>query len=335
MDGDTVLGFLLAVIFGFLPMFLFAYILYWIDRYEKEPKLLLIGTFTWGAVVAAGVAFIINTIIGLGVYMFTGSEVATEITTGSIIAPVVEEILKGFAVFLIFLVYRKEFDSILDGIVYAGIAALGFAATENAYYIFSYGFIEGGLTGTFFLVFVRVILVGWQHPFYTAFFGIGLAVSRLSKNNLVKILAPLGGLGLAIFTHSMHNTIASFMTGPGGMAIGTLIDWSGWFVMVLLIIWALFREQQWIITELREEVKLGILSPAQYRVACSSWRQSGARLTALFSGRFQATRQFYKLTSELAYKKYQRSSFGEESGNSNIIERYRSELARLSAFVEG
>jgi RsiW-degrading membrane proteinase PrsW (M82 family) len=335
MDGGTILGFLLSLFFGFIPMFLFAYLLYWIDRYEKEPKLLLIGTFIWGAVVAAGVAFIVNTVLGLGVYMFTGSDMATELTTGSIIAPVVEEFLKGFAVLLVFLIFRKEFDSILDGIVYAGIAALGFAATENTYYIFSYGYMENGIAGTFFLVFVRVILVGWQHPFYTAFFGIGLAISRLSRNGIVKFIAPVGGLGLSIFTHSMHNTLASFMGGLGGLAVGTLVDWSGWFIMVLFILWALYREQQWLITELREEVKLGILSPGQYRVACSAWRQSYTRLTALFSGRFQATRKFYKITAELAYKKHQRASLGEESGNTNIINKYRSELARLSASVEG
>lgn len=334
MDAGTILGFLLSVFFGFIPMFLFAYILYWIDRYEKEPRLLLVGTFLWGAVVAAGLAFIVNTVLGLGVYMFTGSDVATELTTGSIIAPVVEEFLKGFAVLLIFLVVRREFDSILDGIVYAGIAALGFAATENTYYIFTYGYLEGGLAGTFFLVLVRVILVGWQHPFYTAFFGIGLAASRLSRSNLVKVIAPLAGLGLAIFTHSMHNTLATFIGGLGGLAVGTLVDWSGWFIMVLFILWALYREQQWIISELREEVKSGILSPAQYRVACSAWRQSFTRLTALFSGRFRATNRFYQVTAELAYKKHQRTSLGNESGNITIIEKYRAELAHLSSLAE-
>ena len=45
------------------------------------------------------------------------------------------------------------------------------------------------------MFFVRVILVGWQHPFYTAFIGIGLAISRLSRNTSIKIIAPIIGLG--------------------------------------------------------------------------------------------------------------------------------------------
>ena len=113
-----------AIFFGFVPALLFAWFLYWLDRYEKEPKALLGAAFTWGFVVAAGGAFIINTVLGVGVYLFTGSEAATDLTTASIIAPLVEESLKGLAVLIVFFIFRKEFDSILDGMIYGGIAAL-------------------------------------------------------------------------------------------------------------------------------------------------------------------------------------------------------------------
>jgi RsiW-degrading membrane proteinase PrsW (M82 family) len=131
MDSATAI--MVCILLGFLPMLFFAWIIYWVDRYEKEPKILLGVVFLWGAVVAAGVAFFINTLLGVGIYMFTGSEAIAELTTGSLIAPIIEECLKGFAVVIVFLVFRREFDSILDGIVYAAVAALGFAATENAY----------------------------------------------------------------------------------------------------------------------------------------------------------------------------------------------------------
>jgi len=330
---ETLIGVLFSIFFGFIPMFFFAYLVYWTDRYEKEPLLLLVGVFVWGAVIAAGGAFILNTIAGLGVYIFTGSEDFSTLSTASAIAPVIEELLKGFAVLLVFLIFRHEFDSILDGIVYAAIAALGFAATENAYYIYSYGFAEDGLLGGVFMVFVRVFLVGWQHPFYTAFTGIGLALARLNRNGLVKIFAPLTGLGLAIFTHSMHNTIATFLQGWGGMAIGTLIDWFGWLLMFIFILWALYREQRWISTQLREEVTQGIISLAQYRVACSTWAQIEARTKSLFAGHYRSTARFYQLTAELAHKKQQRQTLGEEGNNSSIIERLRTELAGLSPQV--
>jgi protease PrsW len=46
--------FLVSLFFGFVPMFLFAGFIYWLDRYEKEPRLLLGAVFFWGAVIAAG-----------------------------------------------------------------------------------------------------------------------------------------------------------------------------------------------------------------------------------------------------------------------------------------
>lgn len=330
MESGNISGLLFSLFFGIMPMFLFAGVVYWTDRYEKEPKLLLGAVFLWGALVSAGGAFLINTFLGLGIYYFTGSESATELTTGSLIAPVVEEILKGFTVLVVFLVFRDEFDSILDGIVYAAIAALGFAATENAYYIYTYGFLENGFTGAFFLTFVRVILVGWQHPFYTAFTGIGLAFARLNRNLFLKFLFPLLGLGAAIFTHSVHNTLSHLLQGFGGLVATTINDWAGWFLMILFVIWALYREQRWIIEQLREEVMLGVITQPQYRVACSAWAQTAVRMGALFSGKFSATNRFYQVAAELAYKKQQHALMGEEGGNSLSIQRLRSELGRLS-----
>src|SRR4030043_156700 len=114
---------------------------------------------------------------------------------------------------VVFLYFRREFDSILDGIVYAAITAIGFAATENAYYMYTYGFHENGVSGLLWMFFVRVILVGWQHPFYTAFIGIGLAISRLNGTSPIKIIAPIIGLGIAVFAHSIHNTISTVFQG--------------------------------------------------------------------------------------------------------------------------
>ena len=67
---------LVSLFLGFIPMFFFAALVYWLDRYEKEPKILLGATFFWGVVIAAGGAFIINTAFGIGIYIFTGSESA-------------------------------------------------------------------------------------------------------------------------------------------------------------------------------------------------------------------------------------------------------------------
>lgn len=316
-----------AIFFGFVPTFLFACFLYWLDRYEKEPKVLLGAAFIWGFLVAAGGAFIVNTALGIGVFVFTGSESATDLMTGSIIAPIVEETLKGLAVLIVFLLFRKEFDSILDGMIYGGIVALGFAATENAFYIYEHGFSESGWGGFWFLVFVRVILVGWQHPFYTAFTGIGFAVSRLNKNGFVKFFAPLAGLAVAILTHSFHNTFATLVGGWGGLAVGTFIDWSGWFIMLIFSIWMIHREGQLLPKHLQEEVSAGRMTAAQLRKAASPFGSS----FAILSGRSAA--RFYQVCGELAHKKEQLSKHGDEGGNLAIVAKLQAELASLSPHV--
>lgn len=325
-----ILGFILSVLFGVVPMLAFAYVVYWVDRYEKEPVLLLGGVFLWGAIIAAGAAFIVNSFLGLGIYMFTGSQAFTEISTSSAIAPVIEETLKGMACLLVFLFFRYEFDSILDGIVYAAVTAIGFAATENIYYIYTYGFQQNGLNGILYMFFIRVILVGWQHPFYTAFIGIGLSVSRLSRNLSIKIIAPIIGWGVAVFTHSIHNTISTLFQGLQSLTIGMIFDWSGWIAMIIFVIWALYREQKWIITQLRDEVTNGVITPAQYKIASSAWAQTSIRIKALFSGHYHITDRFFLLTAELAFKKHQAYTLGEQEKNQSEIDRMRIELGNMS-----
>jgi protease PrsW len=327
------MGFLLSLFFGFVPMFIFAWLVYLLDRYEKEPGRLLVGVFLWGAVVAAGAAFVVNTLLGLEIYQVTGSEAATSLTTASIVAPIVEESLKGFAILIVFLLFHQEFDSLLDGILYAAIVALGFAATENTFYIYTQGFQTDGLPGILFMAFVRVILVGWQHPFYTAFTGIGLAIARLNRSLLVKIVAPILGWSIAVFTHSLHNTLASILSGGPGIVFGTALDWIGWLAMFAFALWALSREQRWIRNQLSEEMELGLITPAQYKVASSSWSQTGARLRSMRNGHYRQTSRFYQACAELAFKKQQRMAAGEEEHNSQIIAGLRNEISQLSPFV--
>ncbi len=321
---------LASILFGFVPMFFFAFFIYWLDRYEKEPKALLTTVFIWGVIVAAGGAFIINTAMGLGVYVFTGSEAAAELTIGSLIAPVVEESLKGLAVLVVFFLFRREFDSILDGIIYASIVALGFAAAENSYYIFSKGYQESGWTGFWVVAFIRIVLVGLQHPFYTSFIGIGLAVSRMSRQTAIVLLAPVMGWCVSVFTHAFHNTLLTMVPGIGGMAVGTVLDWTGWIAMSGFAIWALRREAAYLKKHLTEEVTLGTITSPQYQTAISSLRQTMAAINALFSRKYATTAKFYQLCGELAHKKEQMVTVGDETGNGMVIETLRKDLMRLS-----
>ncbi len=114
-----------AFLVSFTTSFLYALWLYWFDRYEREPLPLLLGLFVWGAVVAAGGALVLNHALALVILDWTHSESLTQSANASVVAPLVEESLKGLAVLLALLTFPREFDSWLDGMIYAGMVALG------------------------------------------------------------------------------------------------------------------------------------------------------------------------------------------------------------------
>ena len=318
-----------AFFFGFVPMFLMAAFVNWLDRYEKEPKLLLGAAFVWGVVIAGGGAYILNTAVGIGVYSLTGSVSAADFSTTSIAAPIIEEALKGLAVLAVFLMFRKEFDSVLDGLVYGAITAMGFAAIENVLYIYRNGFQEAGWEGFWTLVFIRVVLVGWMHPFFTAFTGIGLALARISKNVVVKIIAVPAGYMVAVITHAFHNTFSSVVGGGGGFILGLIADYIGYLIMIGFIVWMIVHERNILKRQLVEEVNSGAISRGQYDTAISFF-QTNAHLAALTSGSFRTTSRFYQVLGELAHKKEQLQKHGDERGNMQIIEKLRGEMAQLA-----
>lgn len=323
------MAFLGAVFFGFVPMFLFAAFINWLDRYEKEPKLLLGAAFVWGVVIAGGGAYILNTVFGITIYAVTGSESMAEFGTTSFVAPIIEEGLKGLAVLTVFLMFRKEFDSVLDGIVYGAVTAMGFAAIENVLYIYRNGYLEGGWEGFWILVFIRVVVVGMMHPFFTAFTGIGLAIARMTRNILAKVIAVPTGYAIAVIAHAFHNTFSGLIGGGIGFAAGTLVDYMGYIVMLAFIIWMIITERNLLKKHLQDEVVNGRMSQQQYNTA-TSFFQANAHFSALTSGTFLPTSRFYQVCGELAHKKEQLAKLGDESGNTAIIENLRAELTQLA-----
>ena len=323
------MAFLGALFLGFVPMFMFAAFVNWLDRYEKEPKLLLGAAFLWGVVIAGGGAYILNTAFGIGIYAITGSEGAAEVGTTSIVAPIIEEGLKGLAVLVVFLMFRNEFDSVLDGVVYAAVTAMGFAAIENVLYIYRNGYLESGWEGFWVLAFIRVVLVGWMHPFFTAFTGIGLAIARMTRNVLAKFIAIPTGYAIAVVAHAFHNTFSGLIGGVQGLLAGTFVDYLGYAVMLIFIIWMIVYERNILKKNLREELASGMISSKQYATA-TSFFQTNAHLSALTSGTFRSTSRFYQVCGELAHKKEQLAKVGDENGNTKIIEKLRAELSQLA-----
>lgn len=329
------MGFLAAVVLSFVPALFYALLVYRLDPYEKEPALLVGGVFAWGAGVAVVGAIVAQLLLTGAVGAVTGSPAAADLLGTTLFAPLTEESLKGLAVLLVFLLLYREFDSVLDGIVYSATAALGFAATENVLYLWdAYG--KEGAEGLVSLFLLRVVMGAWDHPFYTAFIGIALAVSRLDRRVALRWLAPPLGWAAAVTFHSLHNSLAEAAGRVSG-CFGLLmfaVDWSGWLFWALVIAWAWRGERRLLATQLAEEVGRGLLTAPQHRTAASVPARWAAAARALGSGRLAATRRFYQACAELAHKKHQRALHGDEGGNGALIERLRREVAALSPRAE-
>ncbi|MGB9299285.1 MAG: PrsW family glutamic-type intramembrane protease, partial [Anaerolineae bacterium] len=111
---------LLTVLAAVAPAVLYSLIVWWLDRYEKEPWGLLAATFIWGAIPAILLSLIAEFVIGVPFAAFLG-ESSADVAGGTVVAPVVEESVKALAILAVFLIFRREFDGVLDGIVYGAL----------------------------------------------------------------------------------------------------------------------------------------------------------------------------------------------------------------------
>lgn len=299
---------LISIIAATLPVIFYIGIIYWVDRYEKEPGWLLAATFLWGAVPSIIIAYVVNSLLGSPFYYFL-NEASADALVASLIAPIVEESIKGVAVLGIFLFWKDEIDSPLDGIIYGAMVGLGFALVENIFYYMAQ-YQLGGLEAWGWNVFFRGLVFGLNHALYTAVTGLGIAVARMSTNPLIKIFAPIVGLITAVFLHAFHNLAVSF--GSLVFLVGVLSDWGGIFLTLLIMLWALLQERSWLKRYLAQEVVLGTLTTRQYEIACSGRKRIRQRWHAMSIGGFSAYRHtlhYHNHLSELAYKKHHFSLF--------------------------
>ncbi len=222
-------GLAAAASVSFLSAFALVNVICLLDRHKRKPLRLLAGVFVWGAAVATFGAIIAESLLDVATGVVFGSYEITSQLGGSVYAPIVEESLKGFAILIVLIYFSSQFDDVMDGIVYAVIVALGFAATENTLYLQS-AFEIAGTPGLAVLWFVRIGLGGWCHPFFTSLTGIGLAMAWKSHDIGEKLSWPLLGLVMAMIMHGLFNTMAIW-NGP----VTLLFDLAGWTYTVILL----------------------------------------------------------------------------------------------------
>ena len=313
--------FLVTIIAVAIPTFLYVRAVNGIDRYEKEPTRYLLGAFLWGALPAVVAGILIELIMDVPVSLLLGeNSLGGQMISTALIPPVVEEVLKAGAVAIIFLWRRREFDGWVDGLVYGAMAGFGFAYVENVFYILGTESWGDWLA----LFFLRVIVFGLMHGFWTSLTGIGFGVARNSTDNTRKVLAVLIGLSAAIVSHMVHNgALVLSSQSEGSTFLVALVNYGSLLVLLICLrLVAAQRDRNVLQTYLRDEVP-SILSPTAYADLCSAKAHALANLR--LSPRQQ--RAFIQTAAELAQKKRQLVRLGDEGFNGAEIERLRAQLA--------
>jgi len=294
---------LVGLVSATLPVPFYLLLVLWIDRYEAEPFWMLATAFFWGALVAVFFAFLLNTVSGVAVTVLTNSMRAGRTFGAVISAPIVEESSKALILLIFFFWKKDEFDGVIDGIVYAAMAGLGFAMTENIQY-YGRAMMEGG-GGTLTLVFIlRGALAPFSHPMFTSFTGIGLGLARQSRSTAVKLIAPPLGLLAAISMHSIWNGSGVLFGGGAFVLTYILIMIPAFFIMLVVIALALRREGQVVREYLAADFQGGLLTPEEYKRLGSITGRMGTSFNALSRGgysQWRAARQLNQTASELAF----------------------------------
>jgi hypothetical protein len=155
------------------------------------------------------------------------------------------------------------------------------------------------------LVFIiRGMLAPFSHPLFTAMTGMGLGLARQSRNTFIKIVAPVFGLGLAIFMHSVWNGSAIVFGFLGFILIYVLIMVPTFFIVLAVIFVSLRREGRVVRDFLLAEFQRGMLSPEEYNQLCSVRGRMGASYNALSRGgitHWRHSMRFNQTASELAF----------------------------------
>jgi protease PrsW len=241
---------LFSLIASIFPMVLYLLVLWLADKNEREPFKNVFLNFLWGAVGAIILSIITSILLLKSFSSIIISSTDQKVFGTIIIAPFVEEIMKGS--FLLLTVRSKNFDNLTDGLVYGGAIGLGFGMTENFLYFVSFGTtIQSWLT----VVIIRTLFSAVMHSLATATFGAFLVYSKFITFPR-KIFMPIAGLFCAMVIHFVWNITAVF-----GITIilGFLFLFFSLGIFITVFALSLKEERKIICNELIEEANNNLI----------------------------------------------------------------------------
>lgn len=163
---------------------------YWQDKFEREPRRLLLSSFF------LGMLSVIPTLLLSSIGDFLGFKPQSNDIIWSLISCIigiglVEEYCKYF--FVRFHSYNKSaFNEPFDGITYSVMVAMGFATVENILYV-----MEGGETVAWLRMFTAVP----SHATDGVFIGFFLGIQKVFGKSYYGLI----GLGLTAVAHGLYD----------------------------------------------------------------------------------------------------------------------------------
>ncbi|MDR7551336.1 MAG: PrsW family glutamic-type intramembrane protease, partial [Armatimonadota bacterium] len=133
MSGGSLL--VAAVLITVVPVLMYVWVLWRVDRYEKEPVSLLGASLVGGALVAPILTSLVEGAAGIPTSVFPALFQRYPMTPPNMGGAIVEELAKAAVVLAVYVILRGEFDNTLDGVVYGATVGAGFALAEAVVYL--------------------------------------------------------------------------------------------------------------------------------------------------------------------------------------------------------
>jgi RsiW-degrading membrane proteinase PrsW (M82 family) len=326
----------LAFLGALFPTVVYVTVIWWLDRYEKEPLRLLAFAFLWGAIPAAVVSALLEFVLDLLIVALDGESLAANLASVSVSAPLVEESAKGIALIGLVLIFSREFDDVLDGIVYGAMIGFGFAFSENLFAYFLPILSEEGISSGLVNIFMRSIVFGFNHAFWTGIVGAAIGFARLSGDWGRRLLVPMAGWVMAVLFHGLHNAGAVLVEQTFCLSLGVslVLDWGGLLLLFVVAFLVLRKEGEWMERGLVDEVRRGALSPQEFDLLCSAGQRASVRWKAWRHGGRSAYRlvgRYFQSATELAFRKQHLHSPSDEAADQAEIQRLRDAVAASRA----
>jgi protease PrsW len=233
----TAIGFVLSSVA--MAVVLLAYL--WLDRWEPEPRRLLVLAFLWGASVAVVISVALELLVDSWINPGGAKD---SFASGAISAPLVEEAAKGL--FLLIMMTgrrRNELNSLTDCLVYAGVTAAGFAWLEDIMYIAK----GGSLAESLVTAAMRLIMAPFAHPLFTSLIGIGVYFALQQRNSVAKFGHIALGYISAVIMHGLWN--ASSLLGAQAYFLVYLLWMVPIFVLAVRLSVASRRREQRVVAD--------------------------------------------------------------------------------------